>query len=88
MKGTHPADPRGLIEEAYRIDGITAADCRSIFFDWVCGVNEIDNLNQLVLALHQHFAPVNPSHPMTCVLAEGLLPSTNPKKNRRSRRRS
>ena len=27
-------DRKGLIEEAYKIDGITAAECRSIFLDW------------------------------------------------------
>ena len=29
-----PLDPKGLIREAYRIDGITAGECRSIFLDW------------------------------------------------------
>mgnify|MGYP000087492773 CR=1 FL=1 len=27
-------DPKGLIEESYKIDGIVAPECRSIFLDW------------------------------------------------------
>ena len=27
-------DPKGLIREAYRIEGITLGECRSIFLDW------------------------------------------------------
>ena len=34
MKGDPRLDPKGLIREAYRIEGITAAQCRSIFLDW------------------------------------------------------
>ena len=29
-----PNDHKGLIREAYRIDGITLPECRSIFLDW------------------------------------------------------
>jgi hypothetical protein len=28
------ADPKGLIRESYRIEGITAGECRSILVDW------------------------------------------------------
>ena len=28
------ADPKGLIRESYRIEGITLPECRTIFFDW------------------------------------------------------
>ena len=28
------ADPKRLVAEAYRIEGITEAECRSIFLDW------------------------------------------------------
>ena len=28
------ADPKGLVRESYRIDGITLGECRSIFVDW------------------------------------------------------
>ena len=28
------ADPKGLVRESYRIEGITLGECRSIFVDW------------------------------------------------------
>ena len=31
---TDPSDPKGLIRESYRIDGIQEPECRSIFLDW------------------------------------------------------
>ena len=36
------ADPKGLIREAFRIDGITASECRSIFVDWALSVQADD----------------------------------------------
>ena len=30
-------DPRALILEAYRIEGIGPEDCRAIYFDWALG---------------------------------------------------
>ena len=27
-------DPKGLIRESYRIEGITLPECKTIFFDW------------------------------------------------------
>ena len=33
MKG-NALDPKGLIAESYRIEGISAEQCRSIFVDW------------------------------------------------------
>ncbi|MGB1096749.1 MAG: hypothetical protein ACPG09_09845, partial [Paracoccaceae bacterium] len=38
MKKGDENDPKGLISEAYNIDGITAGECRSIFLDWALGV--------------------------------------------------
>jgi hypothetical protein len=35
-------DPKGLIFEAFRIDGITDAECRSIFVDWALSVQADD----------------------------------------------
>ena len=29
-----PLDPKGLIRESYRIEGITEGECRSVFLDW------------------------------------------------------
>ena len=31
-------DPKGLIRESYRIEGITPPECKTIFFDWAVQV--------------------------------------------------
>lgn len=77
-------DPRGLLTEAYRIDGITEPDCRSIFFDWALGLPANVNAGEAVAVLHAQFAETAPDHPMTRVLAEGLAP--RPPRGRRRRR--
>lgn len=65
-------DPKGLIRESYRIEGITEADCRTIFLDWAIGIpsdaDPSDEINAM-LALHAGDAP---DHPMTRVLKAGL----------------
>lgn len=72
MKGGLDIDPRGLLFEAYRIEGIGAADCRTIFFDWALGMPDDLDAMQAVRRAHEHYAPQYPDHPMTEVLAEGL----------------
>jgi hypothetical protein len=37
-----PDDPKGLIRESFRIEGITGAECRSIFVDWALSVQAED----------------------------------------------
>ena len=39
MQGRIEQDPRGLIYESYRIEDVTEAQCRSIFFDWALGAS-------------------------------------------------
>ena len=65
---TDELDPRGLIAEAYRIEGITGPECRSIFFDWALSV-EADAASAMA-ALLDHYAEAAPDHPMTAVLRE------------------
>ena len=80
MKGDTKADAKGLIREAYRIDGITLSQCRSIFFDWALalpdGVDTTPALNEL-LTLYGGDAP---DHPMTEVMRQGLTQMTNPRR--------
>ena len=74
------ADPRGLIREAYRIEGITEADCRSIFLDWALGIpQDADMPAQLRLLLERHGAEA-PEHPMTGVLRAGLERGAKPRR--------
>jgi hypothetical protein len=81
-------DPRGLIAEAYRIDGISGAECRSIFFDWALSVE--GEAAPAVAGLLAHYGPSAPDHPMTAVLREGverkaLAPAGRARNRRRSR---
>jgi len=66
------ADPRGLIHESYRIDGITEAECRSIFLDWAIGVPIGADSTRYVQKLYGQYGAQHPDHPMTTVLRSAL----------------
>ncbi len=74
------ADPKGLVRESYRIDGITAGECRSIFLDWALslkvGQDEPAALNRLIA----EYVAANPGHPMNEVLQQGLAPPEPPRR--------
>lgn len=78
-------DPRGLIWESYRIDGIDPESCRSIFFDWALGLPDGIDLQAAAQALSQRFAPQFPDHPMTAVLREAQTPPGRARSRRRGR---
>lgn len=65
-------DARGLIRESYRIDGIGAAECRSIFLDWALGLPDGADPEEARAGVLAHYEPEFPDHPMTEVLREGL----------------
>jgi hypothetical protein len=66
-----PLDPKGLIREAFRIDGITDAECRSIFVDWALSV-QVDDPRPLIEGLLVKHEDEPADHPMRAVLSEGL----------------
>ncbi len=66
-----PRDPKGLIRDSYRIPGITAAECRSIFLDWALSVSADDPRETIQHLLTDHGA-VAPDHPMTQTLTAAL----------------
>jgi hypothetical protein len=67
-------DPKGLIREAYAIDGITAGECRSIFLD--------ADHQALIGGLLARYGLAG--HPMTDTLTSGLG-SSAPAKRRGGR---
>jgi hypothetical protein len=87
QKGT-PDDPKGLIFEAYRIDGITKAECRSIFLDWALSLSGEREIHAVLRTLLETYGQ-DPAHPMSEVLAEGLLTIPTPRRRGgwRSRKR-
>ena len=85
--GKHPCDPSNLIHEAYRIEGISAEECRAIFFDWALGLDAGLDPVAAAKTLHADLAGKNPDHPMGGLLAEASLGVT-PARRRSGRRRS
>lgn len=77
------ADPKGLIRDAYRIEGIELADCRSIFLDWALSLP--DGMEPLVALTHllERFGQQAPDHPMTRIIRDGM--QGTPMRRRRSR---
>ncbi|GAA4229763.1 hypothetical protein J4E08_03450 [Sagittula sp. NFXS13] len=72
------ADPKGLVRESYRIDGITLGECRSIFLDWALSVPVDADTKVLIEVLLERYG--DEGHPMTQVLREGLEGMTKPKR--------
>ncbi len=77
-------DPRGLIREAFRMDGIGAPECRTIFLDWALGVPPSADTQQAVAALLETYAAEPQDHPMIATLKEALA-DTVPAKRRGGR---
>lgn len=80
------SDPKNLIREAYRIEGITDGECRSIFMDWALSLTDTDPLPH-IRTLLDRYGPDAPDHPMTAVLEQGLsqLPSAKRRGGRAGR---
>ena len=68
-------DPKGLIKESYRIEGISPPECRSIFLDWALGVAQAADMPAQINQLLAIYGVNAPDHPMTEVLKLGLEPS-------------
>lgn len=80
MTTTPQNDPKGLIRESYRIEGIDTEQCRSIFVDWALSLPDgVDNKEALRELLDQYQGD-HPDHPMTEVLRAGLTEMAAPKR--------
>jgi hypothetical protein len=67
-----PIDPKGLIRESYRIEGITPGECRSILVDWALSLAPGTDAREALRSLAARHWPENPGHPMNAVIDEGL----------------
>ena len=65
------ADPKNLIREGFRIDGITAGECRTIFLDWVLSLPDGVQPVAAMQVMLDRYAGAAPKHPMVQVLTEG-----------------
>lgn len=81
-------DHKRLIREAYRIEGITESQCRSIFLDWALSLPaEFDN-RSAITQIMAHYSREPQGHPMTQVLQQGLDESIRPRRRGGWRSRS
>lgn len=80
MKGDLEIDRKGLIREAYRIEGITAAECRTIFLDWALSLPVGEDSAAALRQLLDRYGSDAPDHPMTTVMTEGLTQTAAPRR--------
>ncbi|HIP23876.1 MAG TPA: hypothetical protein EYG79_09840 [Rhodobacteraceae bacterium] len=78
-------DPRGVIADAYKIEGISASECRSIFLDWALEPREAADLRSAASTLAAQYAGF-PAHPMTSILTEATVELSSAPKRRGGRR--
>ncbi len=80
-KGNLAIDPRGLILEAYGMEGIGAAECRVIFLDWAMS-SPVGDTKTMLQNLMDAYGNVAPDHPMTALISDGLARAASPKRRR------
>ena len=80
MRKGSAQDPKGLIFESYRIEGITKSECRTIFLDWALSLPLEQDTGAALAGLIAHYQPDHAAHPMTEVLTEGLGTMTAPRR--------
>lgn len=74
------ADPKGLVRESYRIEGITLGECRSILVDWALSLPVDAPMKDAIRTVMAEYAQGAPEHPMSKVLEEGLMAPEAPKR--------
>jgi hypothetical protein len=80
-------DPKGLMKDAFAIEGISAPECRSIFLDWALGLTSDHHTSDQVRALLSMYEDEVPAdHPMLVTLHAALADSA-PAKRRGGRQR-
>ncbi|MEM1351165.1 MAG: hypothetical protein AAGF27_02415 [Pseudomonadota bacterium] len=79
MKGD-AEDPKALIREAFRIDGITQGECRTIFLDWALSLPADQDTGEALRQLLARYEPAAPDHPMIGVIREGLAGMAAPRR--------
>lgn len=75
-----PLDAKGLIREAYRIEGIAEPECRSIFLDWALSLPDGQDVGAAINVYLSRHAAEFPDHPMTSVLRQGLERAEAPRR--------
>jgi hypothetical protein len=86
MDGRAEFDPKGLVWESFRIEGITIEECRSIFLDWALSLEALAPRPAIEALMVRHAADAD-DHPMKEVLRAGLteIPAPGRRGGRRAR---
>jgi hypothetical protein len=80
-----PIDPTGLIAESFLIEGISLAECRTIFLEWAMGIDaDVDTRAAVKIHLARH-SDGQLDHPMITTL-NAALGEVRPPKRRGGRR--
>jgi hypothetical protein len=79
-KFSDPLDHKGLIHQAYRIDGIVAEECRSIFLDWALSLRDGHDTQAAITHFLDRYGADNPDHPMTQVFQEAQQVGAKPRR--------
>ena len=74
------ADPKGLVRESYRIEGITDGECRSIFVDWALSLPVGADMRDAIRVVLASYGVAAPDHPMTAVMTAGLADAPEPRR--------
>ncbi|WP_176249952.1 MULTISPECIES: hypothetical protein [unclassified Sulfitobacter] len=80
MKKGDALDPKGLIFEAYQIEGITKSECRTIFLDWALSLPLDTDTGPTIRVMLDRYGITEPQHPMTGVMREGLQAMAAPRR--------
>ncbi|MEP1328746.1 MULTISPECIES: hypothetical protein [Rhodobacterales] len=80
MQTLNELDHKNLIREAYRIEGITDSQCRSIFLDWALSLPVDQDNRQAIEQIMLHYGGEPEGHPMTEVLRQGLAEMAKPRR--------
>ncbi len=74
-------DPKGLIKDAFAIEGIAGPECRSIFLDWALGLPPGREVKAEVGLLVAHYGALVPAHhPMLDTLRAALADAPAPRR--------
>lgn len=73
------SDPKGLMVDAYEMEGLSTEECRSIFLDWALSAPDGVDMQTQIAALLARYGE-NADHPMTQVLREGLEQAQKPRR--------
>jgi hypothetical protein len=71
-----PDDPKGLIRESFRIEGITDAECRSILIDWALSLPAGRDTRAAMARLLARHGELD--HPMTRLMHEAATDPPSP----------